>query len=136
MYKNSGFTLNLGFTLVELVIAIAVAGVVISGVVVTSAQLVKRTADPMMSVQRVHIAQAYLEEIQGQSFLDSDNPLTTHPSVNCGNIDRENYTYICHYRALINKAVEDQFGNVPPGLSNYKVTVSVNSSNSSLQRGC
>ncbi|HBF07028.1 MAG TPA: hypothetical protein DHW71_12845 [Gammaproteobacteria bacterium] len=123
------FNRKRGFTLVELVIAIAVAGVVISGVVVTSAELVRRTADPMMAVQRVHIAQSYLDEIESQEFALS--------GANCSQPagGRSEYTHICQYRAISNSQVQDQFGNVPAGLTNYSVSVAVSSNetgNSSL----
>ena len=109
-----------GFTLVELIIAIAIAGIVISGVVVTSAELVKRTADPMLAVHRLHIAQAYLEEIEAQDFK--------LPGAGCiAPADRQDYTKICHYDVLNNTPVTDQFGNVPTGLDNYTVSVDVSS---------
>lgn len=111
-----------GFTLVELVIAIAVAGIVISGVVVTSAELVERTADPMLAVQRVHIAQSYLEEIEAQTF--------ELIGANCGapaSGDREDYTHMCQYRLISNDPVTDLSGVVPPGLENYRVSVDVSS---------
>ena len=108
-----------GFTLVELVIAIAVAGIIISGVVVTSAELVERTADPMMSVQRVHIAKAYLDEIGSQEFAINGANCTAPGG------GRPAFTHICQYRALSNAAVTDQFGNVPPGLGGYTVSVDI-----------
>lgn len=108
-----------GFTLVELVIAIAVAGVIISGVVVTSAELVKRTADPMMAVQRVHTARAYLEEIQAQQFALSGADCAAPAG------GRSDFTHICQYATLNDEPVTDQFGGVPPGLSGYTVSVSV-----------
>ena len=109
-----------GFTLVELVIAIAVAGVVISGVVVTSAELVKNSADPMLAVQRVHIAQSYLDEIEAQAF--------DLIGANCGapaSGNREDYTHICQYGLISGAAVTDLSGVVPPGLESYTVSVSV-----------
>lgn len=109
----------IGFTLVELVIAIAVAGVIISGVVVTSAELARRTADPMMAVQRVHIAQSYLDEIASQEFALS--------GANCSQPSggRPQYTHVCQYRAISDAQVQDQFGQVPSGLERYSVSVDV-----------
>jgi len=108
-----------GFTLVELVISIAIAGIVISGVVVTSAQLAARTADPMLASQRIHIAQSYLEEITSQEFEFVGASCLSNPG------SRQLYTQVCQYDNLTNSPVEDQFGNVPNGLENYKVSVDV-----------
>ena len=108
------------FTLVELVMAIAIGGFVIAGVVVTSAELVSRSADPMLSLQRLHIAQAYLDEISAQTF-----DISTAGCAQPASGNREDYTRMCQYRAISNDTFEDQFGNTPARLAQYSVTVSI-----------
>jgi|GEM_PF-1504080 len=133
-----------GFTLVELVIAISIVGIIMTGVVVTSAELISNSADPMMSSQRVHIGEAYLEEIISQRFklpgagcrpapdrtdgvsATSNTCLTNSRSF--GTIsakDRQKLTQICQYPSLGTHQVESQFGEISAGVCGYSAAVTV-----------
>ena len=126
------------FTLVELIIAIVVSSIIMTGVVVTSTNLSLRSADPMLSSQSIHIARAYMEEILAQDFkLLSCTPVPTRTDTNnicqtngkqVGSIfskARSEITEICQYREMTNVQVENQFGETPLGLCGYTVTVTV-----------
>ena len=128
----------LGFTLVELVIAIVVASIVMTGVVVTSANLALRSADPMLAAQRLHIARSYIEEITAQSFrILACTPIPTRTDINniCSSNGRQEgtifskarseITQMCQYEEMVNVQVENQFGETSLGVCGYTVSVVV-----------
>lgn len=52
-----------GLTLVELVLAIVIISIAVSGVLMAYVTMVARSADPLINAQAVAIAEAYMDEI-------------------------------------------------------------------------
>ncbi len=125
---------NGGMTLIELVIAIVVISVALTGVLLVFNQTVRHSADPMVTEQALAIAQSYLEEILLQPFADPPN--TTAPC-NPGALGpepgetRATYDDVDDYNGLLDSPPRDQFGTpMNPGsslidLSRYTVRVTV-----------
>lgn len=111
-HKNSG-----GFTLIELVIAIVIIGIAVSGVLLVMNYTSAHSADPMIQAQAVAIAESYMEEISLHPFIDPDGS-------DAGET-RATYDDIFDYNGLSNVGAVDQSGNAVPGLGSYTVTVSV-----------
>ena len=59
-----------GMTLVELVISIVIIGISAASLYSAMAAITGRSADPLLRQQSLAIAEAYLEEILLQPFLD------------------------------------------------------------------
>lgn len=124
---------NGGMTLIELVIAIVVISVALTGVLLVFNQTVRHSADPMVTEQALAIAQSYLEEIMLQPFADPPN--TTAPCT--GTLGpqpgetRATYDDVGDYNGLVDSPPRDQFGTpMNPGfslidLSRYTVRVTV-----------
>ena len=68
-----------GFTLVELVLFIAVLGIALGGVLVAYDHATRDAADPLVRKQALAIAEALLEEVQQMPFTycDPDDPAVT-----------------------------------------------------------
>jgi MSHA pilin protein MshD len=66
-----------GFTLVELVLFIAIVGIAVAGVLGAYAYAARDSADPVIKKQALAIAESLLEEIQQMPFTycDPDDPL-------------------------------------------------------------
>ncbi|QKT03645.1 prepilin-type N-terminal cleavage/methylation domain-containing protein [Ectothiorhodospiraceae bacterium 2226] len=104
--------LQRGLTLVELIIAIVVMGVAVSGVLLVFTTTVARSADPMIQQQAGAIAEAYMEEVLLR-------PFTVGPETGV----RANFDDIFDYDGL-DEPPTDQFGNAL-GLAGYNVRVEV-----------
>ncbi|MHB8424993.1 MAG: prepilin-type N-terminal cleavage/methylation domain-containing protein [Gammaproteobacteria bacterium] len=102
-----------GFTLVELVVSIAVIAIAAGGILLGIAYTTRHSADPVMEQQSINIAEAYLDEIEAQSYFALPNPA-----------GRQNYNDICDYNGL-SQPPTDQTGAAVPGVTNYHVVVSV-----------
>ena len=65
-----------GFTLVELVLFIAIVGIAVAGVLGAYAHAARDSADPVVKKQALAIAESLLEEIQQMpfTFCDPDDP--------------------------------------------------------------
>ena len=110
-----------GFTLIEMVLAIAVIGISLSGLVATLNLLQARSSDPLWHVQAVAIAESYLEEVLQQAYLDpDDSALCPEPEAL-----REQYDNICDYDGLDDSGARDPFGTPRAGLEAYRVQVSI-----------
>jgi len=111
-----------GVTLVELIVAIAVIGVGVAGVLAVMDVTTRRSADPMITQQAQLIAESYLEEILLKKFVDPDtNTVCPAPEAS-----RADYDNVCDYNGLSNNAgAVDQLGGTVPGLESYNVTVTV-----------
>ena len=120
-----------GFSLVELVMAIAVAGIVLAGAVAIFATTARHSADPMIQEQAQLIAEAYLDEILIKRFYDPDTNTVCPAPEGTG---RGAYDNVCDYNNINGdggapgEAPRNQFGIAIPGLSAYNVVVTVDSS--------
>lgn len=110
-----------GFTLVEMVVILVVISIVAVALFSIFSRSVARSADPMLRVQAVAIAQNYLEEALLKAFQD---PQVAGPC----EASRALYDDVLDYSCVVNQAPSDQFGGAPAELAAYRVTVTVNAS--------
>ena len=76
--KNKEF--QRGFTLVEVIIFIVVAGIALVGILLVSQISVKSSADPMVHKQAMALADSILEEVLQKEYCDPDSAnLTVTP---------------------------------------------------------
>ena len=109
-----GAARQLGVTLVELVISIAVISIAVAAVLGVLSMLSTSSADAMVRNQAVAIASAYLEEIRGKDFTANGVPGS-----------RDLYDDVSDYNGLVDAGARDQFGNAIAGLGQYTVSVTV-----------
>lgn len=105
-----------GFTLIELVISIVILAICAAALYSVSASILGRSADPMLRQQSLAIAEAYLEEILAQPFVDPDG------LADCG---RSCFDNVADYNGL-NEAPHDARNNALTALANYRVQVASN----------
>ncbi|MFC3152353.1 prepilin-type N-terminal cleavage/methylation domain-containing protein [Litoribrevibacter euphylliae] len=110
-----------GMTLVEMVIAIAVAGIAIAGLAAAFSSIVTRTADPMIQTQAQVAAESLMEEILLKPFADPDSGNV------CTDVEaaRQDKDDVCDFHNYTSSGVEDQTGTATSGLENYTVSVTV-----------
>lgn len=110
-----------GVTLVELVIVIVIVGVAAAALYGAMASIGGRSADPLLRQQSLALAEAYLEEIQLQDFLDpgTATPCPAPPAL------RQNYDNVCDYAGLVDNGARNAYGEALAGLGDYRVSVAV-----------
>jgi MSHA pilin protein MshD len=132
-----------GFTLIELVIAIAILAIGASALVVLINSATRHSLDPLVRQQANAIAQSYLEEALLSPFCDPDistncpAACTVSPcgSASCTSLemsggvpDRPNFDDICDYNSINDTSGPvDRDGNPlsPSILGSYNVRVNV-----------
>lgn len=107
-------------TLVELVITIVIVGIAAAALYSAMAAIGGRSADPLLRQQSLAIAEAYLEEILLQPFLDSGG--TVCPAAPAS---RANFDNVCDYNGLNDNGARDSRGQAIAALANYRVQVAV-----------
>jgi len=112
-----------GTTLVELVMAIAIAGVLVVGLMTAYSSIVGRSSDPMVRTQAISLAESYLEEALLKPYLDPSG--TVCPAAPSGN--RENFNNVCDYNNYMSSSITLPNGASVSGLSGYSVSISVES---------
>ncbi len=110
-----------GMTLIELVIAIVIIGIASAALYGAMASITGRSADPMLRQQSLTIAEAYLEEIELQAFLDPSTQLA------CQAIpaNRAQFDDVCDYRGLVDNGAVTAAGQGISALVGYQVSVTV-----------
>lgn len=113
-----------GITLVEMVIFIAVISVGLAGVLLVMNFTTRHSADPMIRMQALLIAESYMEEIILKRFIDPPTAAATNtcPTPEGG---RTSYDNICDFNNFSTAGARDQFDNAIPGLESYNVAVTV-----------
>lgn len=111
-------------SLIELVIAIAVVSIALSGTLLVINDAVRHSADPMLERQAIAIGESYLEEIVQKSFLDPDDG-TVCPAPEGA---RPLYDNVCDYDGFDEMGARDQTGRVIVGLENYRIQISIDTS--------
>jgi len=111
-----------GFTLIEVLVTVVVLAIAATAIMNVFIASVKTSADPLLQQQAVAIANAYLEEIQGQAFAD---PVVAETGGAEAGETRASYNDVRDYDGLSDSGARDQNGNLISGLENYAVTVSV-----------
>ncbi len=105
-----------GLTLVELVISIVIISIAVTGVLMAYSTMVARSADPLIDVQAVAIAEAYMDEILAKPVA---GPV--------GGGGRATYATVGEYAGL-SEPPTDQFGAALAGLGAYTVAVTIGGS--------
>lgn len=109
-----------GMTLVELVISIVIIGIAAAALYSAMAAITGRSADPLLRQQSLSIAEAYLEEILLQPFLDSSGAVCPAPPAS-----RASYDNVCDYDGLNDNGARDARGQAISALASYRVQVEV-----------
>jgi MSHA pilin protein MshD len=109
-----------GMTLVELVITIVIIGIAAAALFSAMAAITGRSADPMLRQQSLAVAEAYLEEILLQPFLDPTGAVC--PAAPAG---RANFDNVCDYNGLNDNGARDARGQAIAALGGYRVQVAV-----------
>jgi MSHA pilin protein MshD len=106
--------------MIVIIVVVSIVAVALFGVFTTT---VARSADPMLRMQAVAIAQGYLEEAMLKAFTDPDQVETG----TCEAAEtRPGYDDVLDYNCVSDVGARDQFGNPMPELAAYDVTVTVN----------
>ena len=110
-----------GMTLIELVMAIALAGILVAALMSAYSSVVARSADPMVRSQTIAIAESYLEEVLQKPFLDASSG-TRCPAATGS---RDTYNNVCDYSGYTSSNVSLPNGVAVAGLSGYTITIAV-----------
>lgn len=112
-----------GLTYVELLMAIVIIAIAVSGIMLVYSETVARSADPAIRIQATAIANAYLEEIMSKQFSDPDG---TSPEPESS---RALYDDVGDYASLSpNPGPPATPSGASIGLPNYSVAVRVSQS--------
>lgn len=133
-----------GFSLIELLVFIAVVGVAVTGVLAVYSQTVRSSADPVVRKQALAVAESLLEEVLAKPFTycDPDDPeaetaagpaactFAEGPGAEAGETRGTGLTpfdNVNDYDGLALAAISDVTGAAVPGLAGYSATVQVRS---------
>jgi MSHA pilin protein MshD len=106
-----------GGTLIELVLAIVIITATAGTIVGLLGAMSRSSADAMMQSQSASIANAYLNEILGQSFSDPDG------TPDFGRNNTDDIDDYARADVLPDTTVRDRDGNAVASLSSYSVAV-------------
>lgn len=106
---------NTGFTLIEIIMTIVVLAAGLLGIVSIYIQTVVRSADPMLNLQALALAEGYLEEILGTRCTEGPEPAA----------NRDFRDRVLQYNGLDDHPPTDIAGNALAGLEHYRVQVVV-----------
>lgn len=112
------WTRTRGLTLIELVLAIAVIGIGLAGVLTAFNQAVRGSADPMVRKQMLAVAEEVLEEIALRPYAPAANAAPAP----CA---RNTYNDVDDYNGYSTANFCDIDGNALPALAGYGVAVGV-----------
>jgi len=124
-----------GFSLLELVVAIVVLGLMFGGFVSVYATVMRQSSDPQLQLQALAIAEAYLNEAASRSFRDPDTAAICAGS----EAQRPLFDDVCDYHALpfngciatsaicpqLGTCACDRFGQPLDGLRGFDVAFDV-----------
>lgn len=113
--------MNAGMSLIELVVAIVVVAICLTGAFALVDATTRRSADPMLERQATSIAEAYLEEVLQQAYRDPDDGgVCPTPEAS-----RSLFDNVCDYAGLSDAGARNQSGNAVAGLEAYRVQVGI-----------
>ena len=96
-----------GFSLIEIVIAMVVLSVALTGTLSVMERTLRASADPMLMHQAIVIAETYLEEVSLQPYIDPDLDQVTGAVCPAAEASRALYDNVCDDNGLANSgAVE------------------------------
>ncbi len=108
-------------SLIELVVAIVVISITLTGTMLIVDTTTRRSVDPMLERQAISIAESYLAEVLQKAFLDPDDG-TLCPAAEA---TRDLYDNVCDYDGLDETGARDQFGTLIAGLGAYRIELDV-----------
>ena len=108
-------------SLIELVIAIVVIAISLTGAFALVDSTTRKSADPMLERQATSIAEAYLEEILQQAYVDPDDGQVCPTK----EASRALFDNVCDYSGLADSGARDQQGDAVGGLEGYRVDVAI-----------
>ncbi len=121
-----------GVSLLELIVAIVVIAVGVVGVLQGVRSALRTSADPMLQSQALAIAEAYMEEIMLQAYVDPDGSEANEArnATSCPSTGGSSSTYddVMDYNGLNDTGARDQWGCAIADLASYNVAVSVQNS--------
>jgi MSHA pilin protein MshD len=106
-----------GVTLIELILSMVIISIAVTGIFSVINLTVNQSADPVVQHQAIAIAEAYLEEIQLQSYSDPNGS-------NAGET-RASFDNVADYNGLNDVGAHNQRGTSLSNLSSYNVSVAV-----------
>jgi len=106
-----------GVTLIELILSMVIISIALIGIFSVINLTVNRSADPVLRNQAIAIAEAYLEEIQLQAYIDPNGTNALESRATYDNVD--------DYNGLNNAGAVSQQGILLSSLSAYNVSVAV-----------
>ena len=118
--------LQCGFSLIEMVIAIIVLSIALTGTMMVMDTTLRSSADPMIRHQAIVIAETYMEEIFLQMNIDPDLDQVSGAVCPTAEASRDLYDNICDYDGLSDSGATDQTGASITGLDAYTINVDVN----------
>jgi MSHA pilin protein MshD len=121
MNKLNKILNNRGVTLIELIVAMVVISIALTGVLLVINYTTLHSADPVLRHQAIAIAEAYMEEISLKNFADPDGV----GSGSDAETDRNLFDDVDDYDGLDDDGAVDQNGAPIGGLGNYTVNVTV-----------
>ena len=103
-----------GVTLIELIIAITIVGIAVTGTLLSINKSVRSSADPLVVQQGLIVAEAYLEEILLNDYYDPDLGAVggVCPAKEAS---RDLYDNVCDYDSLTDVGARDQDNFAIPG---------------------
>ena len=114
-----------GFSLLETVLAIVVLSISLTGTLMVMDYTGRHSADPMIQLQAVAVAETYLAEIMLQSYIDPDLDPVSGAVCPTKEASRDLYDNICDYDGLNDSGASTRSGASVTGLESYTVVVSV-----------
>ncbi len=105
--------------MIVITVVVSIVAVGLMGVYIRSQT---SSAESVIQIQAIAIAQGYLEEAVLQAYADPDGGETG----SCEEAARQNYDDVQDYNCINDTAgARDQFGGALPGLNEYNINVSV-----------
>ena len=111
-------------SLIELVVAIVIIAIALTGTLLVVDTTTRRSADPMLETQATSIAAAYLAESIQKAYLDPDTAMLCPTPEG----SRAAYDNVCDYDGLDEIGARDQSGTAITGLESYRVEIDVDRS--------
>lgn len=110
--------------MIELVAAIVVISVALTGTILLAETTTRHSASPMLGRQAVSIAEAYLEEALAKPYLDPEEG-TVCPTPEA---TRDLYDNVCDYDGLDETGPRNPLGTEIDGLDGYRIELDVDTS--------
>ena len=110
-----------GTSLIELVIAIVVVAIALTGTMLVVDTTTRRSAEPMLERQAISIAAAYLEEALSKAYLDPEAG-TVCPTPEAA---RALFDNVCDFDGLDATGASDPTGTAIAGLEAYRIQLDV-----------